>query len=425
MNIKITSKKYEDVLAIPPEKHVRPKKPNIFFRTLLKLVSIPGLMGVNFKCTKIGMEELGKKEPCLYLMNHSSFIDLEIVASILYPRPFNIVATTDSFVGKSWLMRQIGCIPTKKFVFDIGLVRDMTHTVRKLGSSVVMYPEASYSFDGRATTLPDSLGKFVKMLDVPVVMIRTYGAFTRQPLYNDLKKRKVDVSADMKYLLSRDEIKKKSADEINELLAAEFNFDNFRWQQENGIKISEPYRADLLNRVLYKCPHCNTEGKTLGKGITLTCNACGKAYELDEYGFLKATEGDTRFDHIPDWFDWERQCVRKEIEDATYSFDAPVRICMGVDLKNIYYIGKGRLTHNKEGFHLTGANGKLDYKQNPQATYSLYSDFNWYEVGDIICIGNQKALYYCFPEAEGDFVAKVRLATEELYKLYKGEKNNG
>ena len=423
MKIKITPKSYEDVMSLPPEKHKKPKKPNIFFRTLLKLVSIPGLMGVNFKCTKIGMEELGKKEPCLYLMNHSSFIDLEIAASILYPRPFNIVATTDSFVGKSWLMRQIGCIPTKKFVFDIGLVRDMTHTVRKLGSSVVMYPEASYSFDGRATTLPDSLGKFIKLLDVPVVMIRTYGAFTRQPLYNDLKKRKVDVSADMKYLLSRDEIKKKSADEINEILAAEFNIDNFRWQQENKIKIDEPYRADLLNRVLYKCPHCNTEGKTLGKGASLTCNACGKVYELDEYGFLKAAEGETEFDHIPDWFAWERECVRKEIEDGTYSFDAPVRICMGVDLKSIYYVGKGRLTHDREGFHLTGAEGKLDYRQNPQATYSLYSDFNWYEVGDIICIGNQKALYYCFPEGEGDFVAKVRLATEELYKLYKIEKS--
>ena len=423
MKIKITPKKYEEVIALPAEKHLRPKKPNIFFRTLLKLVSIPGLMGVNFKCTKIGMEELDKREPCLYLMNHSSFIDLEIVADILYPRPFNIGATTDSFVGKSWLMRQIGCIPTKKFVFDIGLVRDMTHVVRKLKSSVVMYPEASYSFDGTATTLPDSLGKFIKMLDVPVVMIRTYGAFTRQPLYNDLKKRKVNVSADMKYLLSRDEIKKKSADEINEILSGEFSFDNFLWQQENKIEIAEPYRADLLNRVLYKCPHCLSEGKMQGKGVELLCNECKKSYVLDEYGYLAATDGDTRFNHIPDWFAWQRECVRKEIVEGTYSLDIPVRICMGVDLKNIYYVGKGRLTHGTDGFHLTGAGGALDYKQNPQATYSLYSDFNWYEVGDIICIGNQKALYYCIPEVKTDIVAKARLATEELYNIFKSQKN--
>ena len=39
-------------------------------------------------------------------------------------------------------------------------------------------------------------------------------------------------------------------------------------------------------------------------------------------------------------------------------------------------------------------------------------------MGDIICIGNQDVLYYCFPQG-GDVVAKTRLAAEELYKLKK------
>lgn len=422
MKIKVTKKRYEDVIALPQEKHKKPKKPNLFFRTLLKLVSIPALVRSDFKCKKTGMDKLGKRESCLFLMNHSSFIDLEIVASVLYPRPFNIVATTDSFVGKSWLMRQIGCIPTKKFVFDLGLVRDMTHTVRKLKSSVVMYPEASYSFDGTATVIPDSLGKFAKMLDVPIVMIRTYGAFSREPLYNNLQQRKVKVSAEMKYLLSREDIKEKSAQEINAILQREFAIDNFRWQQENKIEINEPFRADFLHRVLYKCPHCNSEGEMLGKGTTIRCNACGKEYELDSYGFLRALDGDGAFDHIPDWYAWERECVREELKNGSYHFSSPVKILMGVDTKHIYEIGEGHLTHSPDGFHLTGANGKLDYTQNPQATYSLYSDFYWYELGDVICIGNQKALYYCFPQSKGDFVAKTRLATEEMYKLYQKQK---
>ena len=67
------------------------------------------------------MERLGKKQPCLILMNHSSFIDLEIASTILFPRPFNIVCTTDGFVGKNWLMRLLGCIPTKKFMQDVNL----------------------------------------------------------------------------------------------------------------------------------------------------------------------------------------------------------------------------------------------------------------------------------------------------------------
>ena len=61
-----------------------------------------------------------------------------------------------------------------------------------------------------------------------------------------------------------------------------FSFDNFKWQQENNIKISEPFRADGLNRILYKCPHCMTEGKMIGKGTTIKCEKCNQEYELTE-----------------------------------------------------------------------------------------------------------------------------------------------
>ena len=65
----------------------------------------------------------------------------------------------------------------------------------------------TYSFDGTATPLTDSLGKLLKLLKVPVVMIRTYGAFHRDPLYNNLQLRKVTVSATMRCLLTPEEIR--------------------------------------------------------------------------------------------------------------------------------------------------------------------------------------------------------------------------
>ena len=419
MKIKVTDKSYEQVLALPREEHRKPLKPSIFFRTLLKLLSAADLKATNFQCRSIGMERLGADEPCLFLMNHSSFIDLKIASAILYPRPFNIVCTSDGFVGKAWLMRHLGCIPTQKFVSDLSLVRDMLYTVRELRSSILMYPEASYSFDGTATPLPESIGKCVKMLGVPVVMIRTYGAFARDPLYNGLQLRKVDVSADMEYLLSPQEIAGASPAEINALLAERFSFDNFRDQQERQIRITEPFRADGLNRVLYKCPHCGKEGAMTGKGISLRCGSCGKTYQLTETGFLQAQEGETEYSHIPEWYRWERSCVRQELLDGSYRLDIPVRICMLVDSKSIYRVGEGRLIHSREGFHLSGCDGKLDYRQKPVSSYSLYSAYFWYELGDMICIGNSKVLYYCFPARQQDVVAKTRLAAEELYKLTK------
>lgn len=95
---------------------------------------------------------------------------------------------------------------------------------------------------------------------------------------------------------------------------------------------------------------------------------------------------------------------------------------MMVNYNAIYKVGEGHLTHTVEGFHLTGCEGKLDYTQGPLACYGLYADYFWYEIADMICIGNQDALYYCFPKGSCDVVAKTRLAAEELYKLKKVRK---
>lgn len=415
MKIKAEPRSYKDVLALPKPPRFLPKRPNLLFRSLVRLLAIGDLKATNFTYTTRRMEEVGD-EPCLILMNHSSFIDLEIVSKIFYPKPYGIVCTSDGFVGKKGLMRNLGCIPTKKFVSDVGLIGDMTYMLHDLKTSVLMYPEASYTFDGCATPLPRHLGLLLKKLDVPVVLIKTEGAFARDPLYNCLQKRKVSVSAEVSFLLNREEIAEKSVEELDGILNKSFTFDNFRWQEENRVKIDEPFRADGLDRILYKCAHCGAEGEMEGKGALLTCHHCGKQWELGIYGALSALDGETEFSHIPDWYNWERSEVRQELENGTYALETDVSIGVLVDYKALYLVGDGHLSHNASGFVLDGCDGALHYEQKPLASYSLYSDYFWYERGDVICIGNQERLYYCFPKGPVP-VAKTRMAAEELYKL--------
>lgn len=417
MKIKVIDKSYDEVMALGAAAHKNPKKQSRLFRWLLKTLSASDIKATKVAYKEKDMERLPKDAPCLILMNHSSFIDLEIASDYLYPRPFSIVCTSDGFVGKEGLMRALGCIPTQKFVSDAVLVRDISYALGELKSSVLMYPEASYTFDGTATPLPESLGKLLKLLKVPVVTIMTRGAFARDPLYNNLQKRNVEVTAEITYLLSPEEIKEKSAHELNELLKNAFDFDNFLWQYENKISINESFRADGLNRVLYKCPDCMAEGEMLGEGVTLRCGACGKSYELTEYGQLKGVNGDAKFPHIPDWYAWERAEVKKELQAGKYLLDIDVDICIMTDYKAIYRVGEGKLLHDLNGFHLTGCDGKLKYEQSPTASYGLYADYFLYEIGDMICIGDKRRLYYCFPKNGEDVVAKTRMAAEELFKL--------
>ena len=397
MKIKTVKKSYDDVMALPRPEHKKPLKPWLLLSSVIRILAIPDMWTTKFKYSFPDKDKL-PKGPCLILMNHSSFIDLKIVSRIFYPKPYCIVCTSDGFIGKNWLMRRLGCIPTQKFVTDLSLIKDMKYAFEKKKVSVLMYPEASYSFDGCATPLPEKMGGLLKLLNVPVVMITTKGAFSRDPLYNGLQLRKVKVSADVKYLLSPEEINEKSVEELDAVLKDAFTFDGFKWQYENGIKITEKFRADGLERILYKC-----------------CE-CGKKYYMNDLGRLEALEGETRFPHIPDWYAWERQCVREEIETGKYLLDTDVSIGMMVDRKAIYMVGDGHLTHTENGFVLDGCDGKLHYEQKPLSSYGLYSDYFWYEIGDMICIGNKDALYYCFPKADG-VVAKTRIAAEELFKI--------
>lgn len=417
MKVKIKRVSYEYAKMIQPPRKKKLKKPSFLFRSLIRILSMFELKKTNFTYTENRMEKAGKG-PYLILMNHSSFIDLKIASKLFFPKPYYIVTTTDAFVGKSWLMRQIGCIPTQKFVTDISLTRDMFRAVNEKKISVLMFPEAGYTFDGRTTTLPQHLGALIKKLRVPVVTVITDGAFLYQPLYNELKFRKTKVSAHMECLLSADEIDERSAEEINAMLEKTFSFDNFKNQLENEVKITEPFRANGLQRLLYRCPACFAEGKMLGQGISLTCKNCGKTYEMDEYGRLRATEGVTEFSHIPDWYAWERECVKKELENGSYRQELDVDIGIIADYKAIYMVGEGKLVHDENGFALSGCEGELAYTQAPLSSYGLNSDFYWYELGDVIGIGDKKRLYYCFPKQK-DVVAKARLAAEELYKLIK------
>lgn len=417
MKIKTKKISTEAALAMQPPARKKLTKPNFLFRTLIRLLAIPDLLATKFSYTTSRMELAGKG-PYLILMNHSSFIDLKIVSKLFYPKPYYIVSTSDGFIGKAWLMRQIGCIPTRKFVTDVGLTKDMFRAVQEKKTSVLLFPEASYSFDGCATPLPRKLGTLMKKLDVPVISITTHGAFLRQPLYNNLRLRKVKVSAHVQCLFTREELAEKSVAELDAILDEAFSFDNFRHQLETKTIVNDPNRAEGLNRILYRCAACGVEGETEGAGTSLTCKNCGKVYQMNEYGQLQATDGKTEFSHIPDWYNWQRECVKKEILNNTYKLDLDVEIGVMTNYKAIYMIGEGHLTHDKKGFTLVSKDGKLNYTQSPLSSYGLYSDYYWYEIGDVICIGDKQHLFYCFPKQK-DVVAKARLAAEELYKIYK------
>ena len=306
-----------------------PIRQPLIFTWILGIGSKVLMLGKQYKIEKRNMD--GLKPPYILLCSHNYFVDFYLQFIATFPHRTNTIATIDGYYRRPFLMEWLGCMCKRKFTTDVSMVRSIRKVLKDYGDILVMYPEARYSPIGTTAILPDSLAKLVKLNKVPVVCLVHHGNHLMTPFWNFRKPRKVPLHSTMTQVLTAEEVKEKSVEEIAAILRQAMDYDDYRYQKENNIRITEPHRAEGLHKVLYQCPHCLAESQMTSQGSRLTCTACGKSWELEEDGSLRALEGETEFSHVPDWFEWERSQVRRQIEDGTYRFEDDVEVYEDMD----------------------------------------------------------------------------------------------
>ncbi len=367
---------------------------------------------------KVNME--GLKPPYIVLSNHTQFADF--LVSFKATRPYNInnIATLDGYVGMSKIMENLGCACHRKYTTDISLVRACHKVLHDYGDILYMYPEARYSNIGTTAIIPEVVGKLVKKNQVPLVIMIHNGNYLNAPFWNFKSYRKVPFHATMKQVLTAEQVAELSVDEINEIIKREMAYDDYKWQKENNIKITEDFRAEGLHKVLYQCPNCKAEHKMNTKGIHIFCEECGKKWELTELGELKATEGETEFSHAPDWYEWQRANVRQEILDGKYYFEDDVYV-HSLPGDEFVEVGNAKVTHTLEdGFVVEGSYNGNAYRiqRATKNLYTLHIEFDFKKLGktDNFDVSVKNDSLYCIPSKK-DVVTKLMLATEEMYKI--------
>ena len=390
-------------------------------RPIIWLYTFPYLIRHRCKIKKVNMK--GIKPPYLMLGNHNSFMDFRVASKANFPHRSNYVSAINGFMGRERLARFVGTICTRRFNSDSLLVRQLRRVVQR-GDIAVMYPEARYTLCGTPTVLPQSLGKLIKFLNVPVVTLIGHGTHINSPFWHIGDRMVRPIEAEMTCVLDRDRIKELSAEEINEIINEKFKYDDFRWQKEKGIRVTLPDRAEGLHAVLYQCPNCGTEYRMETEGVLLRCRHCGKEWEMTELGELRALTGETEFSHIPDWYEWERENVRKEVAAGEYSFSSPVRVDLLPNADGFVDLGEGTLTHDMNGFALEGEYEGEHYRvEKPvKSLYSCQIEYNYRDSGrDCIGLNTNRDTFYVFPLRDDFSVTKISLAVEEMYKLREEE----
>ena len=396
------------------------KKPNKqpWYLTLLAwIIAYPTVWAHKLKINKVNMK--GLKPPYILLCTHHAFIDFSVTTAAIFPHKANYIVAIDGFIKREGLLRAVGGVCKRKFTNDILLIRQIQHVLNVNKSIVAIYPEARYSLAGTTAILPESLGKLCKMMKVPVVVLNMHGDYLSQPVWN-LKKRKVTLEADMTQIVTQEEIKTLSVSEINRRIDKAFEYDEYRFQLETKRKIDCTYRAEGLHRVLYQCPHCMTEHRMNSKDDKLWCEQCGETYQMDEYGQLRNINGETKFHHIPDWYEFERENVKNEIMSGNYHFEDDVTVDSLPNSKGYIRLGTGHLVHDINGFRLTGHFNGEDFllEKDPLSMYSAHIENDYLgKFGDCIDLSTLEDTYYLYPLTRQNVVTKLHFATEEIYKI--------
>lgn len=402
----------------------KPVRQRWFLMPLVWGVSYLDVWGHKAKIEKRKMKDL--KPPYLLLCNHNSFLDFKIATVAIFPYRANYVVAIDGFLGKEWLLRNAGGICKRKFTDDITLVKQLRQVIHN-GNIAVVYPEARYSLCGTGAILPPSLGKLAKVLKVPVVTLITKGHHVNSPFWNTKNRGVKNIESTLEQIVTMEEVKSLSYQEINKRIKQAFTYDDYAWQKGKGLIIGSKNRAKGLHKVLYKCPNCYAENEMDTSGCRLFCKSCKKEWEMTELGQLKATEGETIFSHIPDWYEWEREKVKEEIQKGTYHFSSDVLIRSLPNAKHFILLGKGKFTHSMEGFSLTYKYLGKEIKEvwDVKALYSCHIEFNYLnKFGDCVDLNTLQDTYYIYPLIDKFSVTKISLATEELFLANEEKRKN-
>ena len=400
-----------------------PVRTKWYLRPLTYLLSAPDVYMHKNKIKKVNAE--GLKPPFVLLCNHNAFMDFKVATKAIFPWRANYVVAIDGYIGREKLLRDVGCICKRKFTNDVILIKQLARTIKN-GDVAIIYPEARYSLCGTTAVLPESIGKLCKLLKVPVVTLICHGHHVNSPFWNLHDNGVKPTEAEFTQIFSAEELKKTSVEDINKKIVEMFQYDDFRWQQEKGIRITYKKRAEGLHKVLYQCPNCREEFKMASEGTNIFCKACGKKWHLTEQGRLKAENGNTEFSHVPDWYEWERENVRKEVKDGTYSSgELKVKVNTLPNAKKFIFLGNGTMVHDMNGFTVRGKDvegGNFEMIKTVPSLYSCHIEYEYLgKYGDCVDLNTLEDTWYIYPDPEGrEFsVTKMALATEELYFEYR------
>lgn len=364
-----------------------------------------------------------EKEPCFIVFNHLSRLDHLYVLKSVYPKPYNMMCAYNEFFRShlTFNFKASKVIPKKQFVQDPLAIKGLMKVFKK-GGSVAIAPEGIASMYGESHPQSPGTGRLIKTMRHPVYFIELRGQHLTTAWHSP-KERIGKTYATTSLLLSKEQIEKMSAEDIDNLLNKVIMHDEYEWQKEQQIEFSntESY-YDRLEDFLYKCPKCGEEFRTIGKDGRFVCECCGNGFTIDsKYNMSPIGKDSKIFESPTKWVEWERSEIIKEIRKNP-NFEIKTKVKLGClpdfkPLKNLAtteICGEGEVKVDHKGFYFTGT--KNNENVSLYVPYSILYTLIFTTSTKYFGVYIEGNYYEFYPEEK--ICGKLLLVVEEMHRYH-------
>lgn len=366
-----------------------------------------------------------KKGPYIFISNHASRLDYIFTGIPMLPARMNFVAGYNEFFRShlAGVFKLLQVIPKKNFVPDNYTIKEISRILKDDGK-VIIFPEGMNSISGANQPVAIGTGKMLKHYKVPVYYSVIKGGYLTSPKYN-LKDRLGRVEVEIDVLFTPEQLETLTAEEIENIVNKAIYHDDFAWNKEKQYHYNiGDNGAENMETLLFWCPKCHKQHTMKGQGNSFFCTACGNGATLtDTYDLIPFDESCVIPETQTKWFKMQREVIKKEVQDQTFTLTERVRLGTLPEYKALKnqatsnIVGEGVLTLNRSGLTYEGTKDgenftfHIDSKNLP--TYGMCTDLSRFYT---FYKGKFMEFY-----PENNVVEKFFLATEEIHRLNGGK----
>lgn len=297
-----------------------------------------------------------QKRGCILIYNHYSDKDHYLISAATNCRRINYVLSGRFFFNKvlTAILNLAKSIKKDQFKPDLMAIRKIKKVLEQDGI-IAIAPAGQISINGAPIYISPAIVKLIRMCKSDVLALKMQGGHLSFPKWR-LTKRKCRMNITFSKVLNYEDIDSFTDDEIYNKVVESISVHEYEDQLTMKRVIKGKNIISGLENELIKCPNCGEYYTNVTEKNMMKCTNCGNTVVMDKYGLLNPlSEKDVCFKDEVDWYKYQKQELKKELENPNFKFSAKVKMTTNlakVDKKE--YVGDGVLTLTKDRFYYEG-----------------------------------------------------------------------